>query len=70
MGKTGELQVCPKCLGTRIDLYLGGSAGKLYRCLDCGYVGPVVIVTTIESYASLAKEFESDERKRVQGENP
>jgi len=53
-----RLQVCPKCLGTRIDLYLGGYAGKLYRCLDCGYVGAIIIETTYESYVNLRKQIE------------
>jgi len=35
--------VCPKCGSARIDLYLGGYAGRTYKCLDCGYIGPVVI---------------------------
>jgi len=35
--------VCPKCGSARIDLYLGGYAGRIYKCLDCGYIGSVVI---------------------------
>jgi len=58
MPQRDKLQVCPKCLGTRIDLYLGGYAGKLYHCLDCGYVGAIIIETTYESYANLRKQVE------------
>jgi predicted RNA-binding Zn-ribbon protein involved in translation (DUF1610 family) len=35
--------VCPKCGSARIDLYLGGYAGRIYKCLDCGYQGSIVI---------------------------
>jgi len=31
------------CKSDKINLYLGGYAGMLYRCASCGYVGPVVI---------------------------
>ena len=55
-----KLQVCPKCLGTRIDLYLGGYAGKLYRCLDCGYVSAIIIETTYESYESLRRQMDEE----------
>jgi len=58
MPKPDKLQVCPKCLGTRIDLYLGGYAGKLYHCLDCGYVGAIIIETTYDSYVNLRKQIE------------
>jgi len=58
MPQPDKLQVCPKCLGTRIDLYLGGYAGKLYHCLDCGYVGAIIIETTYESYVNLKKQID------------
>jgi hypothetical protein len=55
--RSDKLQVCPKCLGVKVDLYLGGYAGKIYRCLDCDYVGPVIIETTYEAYESLRRQM-------------
>lgn len=55
-----RLKVCPKCLGTGINLYLGGYAGKLYKCLDCKYIGPIIIETTYESYESLMKQIKEE----------
>ena len=54
--------VCPICFGSRIDLFLGGYAGKIYRCLDCGYVGPIVLEMELEEYMKLL------ERKRLEDE--
>lgn len=34
------------CKSDRINLWLGGFTGTMYRCPDCGYVGPVVIETS------------------------
>jgi len=57
-----KLKVCPKCLGTKIDLYLGGYAGKLYHCLDCDYIGAIIIETTYESYEVLRRQIEEDRK--------
>jgi hypothetical protein len=55
-----KLRVCPKCYGTRIELYLGGYAGRLYHCLDCSYIGFMIFETTHESYESLRKQMEEE----------
>ena len=34
------------CKSDKINLWLGGFTGTMYRCPDCGYVGPVVIETS------------------------
>jgi len=59
-----KLKVCPKCLSTRIDLYLGGYVGKLYHCLDCGYIGAIIMETTYENYESLRKQIEKDRKSQ------
>ncbi len=41
--KNKATAVCPKCGSPRLDLYLGGYAGKIYRCLNCGYQGSIII---------------------------
>ncbi|HDD64374.1 MAG: hypothetical protein DRJ32_02645 [Thermoprotei archaeon] len=52
-----NLLVCPKCLGTRIDLWLGGYAGKIYRCLDCGYTGTIILILSKDDYIKLKEEL-------------
>lgn len=38
-----RILICPICKSDKINLYLGGYAGMLYRCPSCGYIGPVTI---------------------------
>lgn len=33
---------CPQCGSEKIKLDTGGQTGK-YRCLKCGYFGPLII---------------------------
>lgn len=56
----GNLRVRPKCCGTRVEPYLGGYAGKLYCCLECGYIEFIIFETTYESYESFKKEMSED----------
>jgi|GEM_PF-6130013 len=35
--------VCPKCLSYRVILYMGGIGGKIYKCLDYGYIGGIIL---------------------------
>jgi len=60
-----RVTICPRCLGLNIQLYMGGSLGKLYKCIDCDYLGPVVIETTFEEYAKLLREREAEEARRL-----
>jgi len=39
-------RICPICKSDKIDLWLGGFTGTMYRCPTCGYVGPVAIETS------------------------
>jgi len=34
---------CPKCGSIRIHAVIGGYAGWIYRCKECGYEGAFVI---------------------------
>ena len=36
-------RLCPMCKSDRIILWMGGYTGAMYRCPECGYVGPVII---------------------------
>ncbi|RLE89696.1 MAG: TFIIB-type zinc ribbon-containing protein [Thermoprotei archaeon] len=60
--ESSKIVVCPICLGSRIDLYLGGYAGKIYRCLDCGYVGSIILEMELEEYMKIL------EKKRLEDE--
>jgi len=53
------VQVCPFCRSDRMSLHLGGYLGKMYRCGNCGYVGPVVIEMSAEEYRRLLQEESS-----------
>jgi len=35
------LEDCPQCGSGNISLWLGGSAGIIYQCKDCGYRGNI-----------------------------
>jgi Zn ribbon nucleic-acid-binding protein len=39
-------RICPICKSDKINLWMGGFTGTMYRCPDCGYVGPVSIETS------------------------
>ena len=41
-----ERRLCPICHSNRITLWMGAYTGSMYRCPNCGYVGPVVIETS------------------------
>ena len=42
-----KIKRCPKCKGSRIDLFAGGYTGS-YKCLDCDYFGPFIIEEEID----------------------
>ena len=39
-------RICPICHSDRINLWMGGYTGAMYRCPDCGYVGSITIETS------------------------
>jgi transposase-like protein len=45
---------CPQCRSTRLVFEGGLILGQLYHCLDCDYVGPLVIEEE-EAAASTAR---------------
>jgi len=50
------ITVCPYCYSTRLDLFVGGYGGKIYRCLDCGYTGSIILEVRMDDYLRLLKE--------------
>jgi len=45
------------CLSRRVILYLGGYAGKIYKCQDCGYVGPLILEVDEDEYKKLVDKM-------------
>jgi transcription elongation factor Elf1 len=37
-------RACPRCNSTKVILDAAGTTGN-YRCMNCGYVGPMIIET-------------------------
>ena len=62
MGKKTRLLICPECYSARIVSYMGGVIGQMYRCLDCGYVGSLVLEMSFDEYVELLKKIK-DERE-------
>ncbi len=58
-----ELLVCPVCFSSRVELFLGGCAGNMYRCLDCGYIGSIVLLMTPEEYIRALERKRTDENR-------
>jgi len=54
--KNTKILVCPMCFGSRIDLYIGGYAGKIYKCLECGYTGPIILEIELEDYVKILEK--------------
>lgn len=50
-----RIKVCPFCRSTKVDLYMGSYFGKLYKCFDCGYVGPLIVEIDIDELKKLAE---------------
>jgi len=69
MAKTITLQQCPQCRSSHIFYDLGGMTGRVYRCHDCDYIGPVVIELelTEEEVKALEEErmAESEEHAKA-----
>ncbi|MEM4280692.1 MAG: hypothetical protein QW470_01525 [Candidatus Caldarchaeum sp.] len=55
--KKKNVQVCPVCRKTTLDLYLGGYLGKVYRCVSCGYVGSFIVEMDEEDYFAMLKDM-------------
>lgn len=56
-------RICPMCKSDRINLWLGGFTGTMYRCPDCGYVGPVVIETS-DTIPEFSDPKDSEEQEQ------
>lgn len=50
---TRTVEICPVCRKASLTLHLGGYLGKVYRCGNCDYVGPVVIEMELDEYMRM-----------------
>jgi hypothetical protein len=50
----------------RVYSELGGMTGALYRCLECNYIGPVIIERELsdDEIQALEEQWEADESTR------
>ncbi|HVO77264.1 MAG TPA: hypothetical protein VMS79_00180 [Methanomassiliicoccales archaeon] len=67
MAKTPTILLCPHCSSTKIIAELGGLTGELYHCLNCNYIGPVVIERdlTDEELKLIEDERRRDEEAKA-----
>ncbi len=66
MAKTPTILLCPQCSSTKIIAELGGLTGEVYHCLNCDYIGPVVIERDLtEEELGL---IERDRKERAEAE--
>jgi hypothetical protein len=49
------VKICPMCRSGRVDVWLGRGGGNMYKCLDCGYQGALIIDVDEENFKSLKK---------------
>lgn len=42
--KESEVKKCPDCGSTNLILWVGGSTGSVYRCVECGYIGNAQVI--------------------------
>ena len=65
--KKTRLLVCPVCYSARIVSYMGGVMGQVYRCLDCGYVGSLVLEMSFDEYVELLKKIkhEKEDNRKI-----
>jgi len=62
------VQVCPYCREAEMSLFLGGYGGILYRCGNCGYVGPLVVEMSGEEYEKLMLKKRKGKWKKIDQE--
>ena len=55
------IEVCPACGNADIYYEVGGYAGMVYHCKECGYIGAFVIEANVEM---IEKIREKNERER------
>ncbi len=57
----GEIH-CPDCGSSRLYYFVGGRAGTIYVCKNCGYTGPFVIEDG-EIAAEIQKNWKREQNR-------
>ncbi|MCU0861929.1 MAG: hypothetical protein MUE65_06400 [Methanomassiliicoccales archaeon] len=70
MARQVIIQQCPQCKSTNIFYDLGGVTGRVYRCHDCDYIGPVVIETELTEDEVKALEQARGDLEKSSAEGP
>lgn len=60
------LEGCPQCGSGNLSLWLGGSAGIIYQCKNCGYKGNVDLKTGDVS-EEMKRDLEGFRQELVEG---
>ncbi len=71
MARTPTILLCPQCSSTKIISELGGLTGEIYHCLNCDYIGPVVIERdlTEEELKLIEEERRQEEAAKAKAKN-
>ena len=54
------IEVCPACGSTAIYYEVGGYAGTVYHCKECGYIGAFVIEANEEMIEKIREKYERE----------
>jgi hypothetical protein len=71
VAKTPTILLCPQCSSTKIISQLGGMTGEMYHCLNCHYLGPVIIERdlTDEELKLMEEERLADEEAKAKAKS-
>lgn len=54
------IEVCPACGSADIYYEVGGYAGTVYHCKECGYIGAFVIEANVEMIEKIREKYERE----------
>ena len=54
------IEVCPACGSADIYYEVGGYAGTVYHCKECGYIGAFVIEANVEMIKKIREKYERE----------
>ena len=57
-----NIKACPICVSKNVVLDSAGITGN-YKCLDCGYVGPLIMESDKKLYSNASKKSSQYNRK-------
>jgi predicted RNA-binding Zn-ribbon protein involved in translation (DUF1610 family) len=54
------IEVCPVCGNTDIYYEVGGYAGTVYHCKECGYIGAFVVEANEEMIEKIKEKYKRE----------